>query len=104
MISKSRRTFMVQTAGMCAALAVTQGAQAADPLVDEKSEQAKNYGYHSKATSVDAAHFPTYKAGQQCSSCRFYTGTGNSASGPCMMFPGKTVAAEGWCALYAKKS
>jgi hypothetical protein len=104
MVSHARRTFMIRTIGLCAALAAAQGAQAAAPLVDENDPAAKGLGYRAKASSVDPAHSPKYQAGQKCANCRFYTGAAGDASGPCPMFAGKAVAAEGWCNVYAKRA
>lgn len=104
MTSHARRTFMIRTAGLCAALAVAQGVKAAPPLVDENDPAAAGLGYRAKASTVDAAHFPKYQAGQKCANCRFYTGASNEAAGPCPMFPGKSVSADGWCNVYAKRA
>ncbi|MCA7932536.1 high-potential iron-sulfur protein [Burkholderia cepacia] len=102
MISRTRRTFIVQTAGLCAALAAGAGAFAAAPLVDENDAAAKTLGYRAKATTIDAGKFPKYQAGQTCSNCRFYKAVAGESSGTCPMFGGKAVAAEGWCNVYAK--
>ncbi|WP_233344271.1 high-potential iron-sulfur protein [Burkholderia cepacia] len=102
MISRTRRTFIVQTAGLCAALAAGTGAFAAAPLVDENDSAAKTLGYRAKAMTVDAGKFPKYQAGQTCSNCRFYKAGAGESSGTCPMFGGKAVAAEGWCNVYAK--
>ncbi|WP_179401137.1 high-potential iron-sulfur protein [Burkholderia guangdongensis] len=104
MVSHARRTFMIRTVGLCAALAALQDARAAAPLVDENDPTAKGFGYRAMADTVDATHFTQYQAGQKCENCRFYTGAANDTSGPCMMFPGKAVSAEGWCSVYAKRS
>ncbi|MFX1676401.1 high-potential iron-sulfur protein [Paraburkholderia sp. A2WS-5] len=104
MVSQARRTFMIHTVGLCAALAVAQRAQAGAPPVDENDPAAKGLGYRAKASTVDAAHFPKYQAGQKCANCRFYTGAANEPSGPCPMFPGKAVSADGWCNVYAKRA
>lgn len=108
MAHQNRRTFILQAACLCAglgsALATTRSALAAAPLVDENDPAAKALGYHAKASSVDAAKSPKYHAGQRCANCRFYTGGAQDASGPCPMFPGKAVAADGWCNVYAPKA
>ncbi|TAM05265.1 MAG: High potential iron-sulfur protein [Paraburkholderia sp.] len=103
MISKARRVFMIQSIGVCASLAIAQGAKADVPLVDENDAAAKGLGYHANAGTVDAAHTPKYQAGLKCANCRFFKGASNEASGTCPMFPGKNVAAEGWCNVYAKR-
>jgi len=104
MFYQNRRTFILHAAGVCAALATARSAFAAAPLVDESDPAAKPLGYHAKASTVDAAQFPKYHAGQHCGNCRFYTGGAHDASGPCPMFPGKAVAADGWCNVYAPKA
>jgi hypothetical protein len=64
---------------------------------------------HAEMVSVDD---PTAKAlqytekstmeGKSCSNCNFYSGTGG-ASGPCAIFPGKEVAADGYCSSWISK-
>jgi len=95
---------MIHTVGVCAALLAAQRAEAAAPLVDESDPAAKGLGYRAKASAVDASHFPKYQAGQKCANCRFYTGATGEASGPCPIFPAKSVAADGWCNVYAKRA
>jgi len=41
--------------------------------------------------------------GKSCSNCMLYQG-GTAASGPCPVFPGKEVAATGWCKSWAAKA
>jgi hypothetical protein len=43
------------------------------------------------------------KAGQSCSGCNLYQG-GSEAMGPCPIFPGKEVAAAGWCKSWVAKA
>jgi hypothetical protein len=38
-----------------------------------------------------------------CSSCRFYI-KNDVAWGPCNLFPGKAVAAQGWCKGWVAKA
>ncbi|KVC47907.1 High potential iron-sulfur protein [Burkholderia ubonensis] len=104
MISRHRRTFLVRTAGLCAALATGTRTFAAAPLVDENDATAKTLGYRAKATTVDAGKFRKYQAGQTCENCRFYKAAAGESSGACPMFGGKAVAAEGWCIVYAKRA
>ena len=103
MISHHRRHFILQAAGLCAALASADVVLAAPPAVDENDSAASSLGYRAKATSVDTAKFPRYHAGQTCANCRFYTGAAGEAAGPCPMFPGKSVSADGWCNVYAPR-
>ena len=43
------------------------------------------------------------KPDQTCKNCQFYTLQGDGATGKCQLFPVGLVAAEGWCASWAKK-
>ena len=70
-------------------------------------------GFHSTAyATMLSADDPTAKAlaytdkstveGKSCSNCMLYQG-GTAATGPCPIFPGKEVAATGWCKSWAAK-
>lgn len=72
------------------------------PLAED-DPSAKALGYVEDATTVDAAKYPRYEAGQACSNCALYMG-GDAAQGACSIFPGKAVAAAGWCSVYAPKA
>ncbi|GAA5218846.1 high-potential iron-sulfur protein [Corallincola platygyrae] len=41
--------------------------------------------------------------GQNCENCMHLTGNAGDEWRPCNLFPGKLVAAEGWCAGWVKK-
>lgn len=71
-------------------------------------------GYHGSASAeMVSPDDPTAKAleytehstheGQSCSKCNLYQG-GAAASGPCPIFPGKDVAATGWCKSWVAKA
>lgn len=99
----TRRVFMMQVAaGGTALVAASAHAQAA-PMVNEKDAQAMSLGYAADTTKVDAKKYPKHAATQLCSNCALYTGKAGEASGPCGIFPGKHVAAKGWCSAWAKK-
>lgn len=55
-----------------------------------------------KMPQDQAQYQDTPKNGQRCDGCRFYV-PGDGDSGKCQVVAG-TVAAEGWCALYAPTS
>jgi outer membrane biosynthesis protein TonB len=80
-------------------------AQPAAQLVrlTEDDPAAAALGYKNDASSVDKAKYPQYKAGQQCRNCTLYSGAADAAYGPCSIYPGKEVNANGWCATYAPK-
>ena len=54
---------------------------------------AKALSYTDKSTT----------AGQSCANCQLYQG-GTAATGPCPIFPGKDVAAAGWCKSWVAKA
>jgi hypothetical protein len=103
MKNSNRRVFMLQVAAGSAVLAAGAAQAQGAPLVNEKDAQAVAMGYAADTTKVDAKKFPKHAATQKCSNCALYTAPANSASGPCGIFPGKAVAANGWCNAYVKK-
>ncbi len=98
----SRRVFLMQTVatGAAVSLATLSGsAFAANPMLTEADPSAKALGYVTDATKTKD---PKHLAGQQCSGCNFYKGAGKT--GACALFPGKDVAATGWCKSFVKKA
>lgn len=78
-------------------------AAAAGGLLDPASQQAKALGYVHDAKTVDAKANPMYKPGQYCHNCIQYTGKAGEKQGPCNLFPGKVVNADGWCKVWVLK-
>jgi hypothetical protein len=78
------------------------------PLVAETDPMAKSLGYHADATKVDikkwAKRAPPAGKEQFCHSCILYNGgkPTTEKQGPCALFAGKAVAANGWCNSWAK--
>ena len=113
-LSPSRRTFLFTTLGAAGlAIASLTGlrarvarAQAAQglPHLSPNEPLAKALGYANSAGQVDRTRYPTYKPGDTCSKCRFYQGTAGQAWGPCQIFAGKSVSAQGWCASFMVKT
>ena len=64
------------------------------PLVDPESAQAQALQYVSESEKGD----------QNCESCTLYTGVAGEAQGPCPLFPGSAVHANGWCSAYVAKA
>lgn len=62
-------------------------------MVSVDDPTAKALAYTEKSTTE----------GQTCANCSLYQG-GGAASGPCPIFPGKDVAAAGWCKSWVAKS
>ncbi|MGN6226298.1 high-potential iron-sulfur protein [Dyella sp.] len=103
--NESRRRFLKIAAGTAAAAVVVgtlpRLARAADlPHVSESDPTAKALGYVEDAS---ATKDPKHKAGDTCANCQFYSG-GATGYGPCQLFPGKSVAAKGWCVSHAAKA
>jgi hypothetical protein len=103
-MKNSRRTFMMTVAAGGAAFALASRAQAADPLLDEKSPQAAALGYVADTAKADGKKYPKHAADQGCHNCALFQGKATDASGPCALFPGKQVAAKGWCSAWNKKA
>lgn len=104
----SRRGFVAATLAAAGSASVggllrTVDAQAADlPPVDESEATAKALKYVHNATKADQAA----RGGDDrfCSNCQFYTGNEGQEWGPCSLFPGKSVNANGWCNAWALKA
>jgi hypothetical protein len=105
---KSRRIFLIKSIGAAIALpaagqALAQGAPA---KVDPKDPAAAALGYVEDTTKADAKKFPKWAKEQVCSNCQLYVAKGAAADGVgnCSIFPGKLVAAKGWCSAWVKKA
>ena len=46
---------------------------------------------------------PNYQEGQTCANCVQIQGNDGDAWRPCAIFPGKLVAADGWCSVWVAK-
>jgi hypothetical protein len=86
------------------ATAAAPAAAGALPMLDEKDATASALSYVADASRVDKAKSPNFVAGSLCSNCVQYKADATSEAGPCTIFPGKNVAAKGWCTAYAKKA
>ncbi len=77
-------------------------AQANLPKLSLTDPVGKALMYTENAATVDKTKAPTFKPGSNCANCVQIQG----ASGdwrPCTAFPGKLVAAKGWCSAWAAK-
>ena len=79
-------------------IAVRAGAEDL-PKLSEDDPTAKALGYVHDATTVDAS---VRAAENFCSNCQLYQSDGEW--GPCAIFPGKAVAAKGWCKSWIPRS
>ncbi len=104
----TRRRFLATVAVAVPAGAVLMNvATAADlPILDVNDPSAKALLYVPDAKTVDrknplAARFVD---GQHCANCMLIQGKDGEVNRPCAIFPGKLVAATGWCSAWAKKA
>jgi len=114
----SRRRFLAQVAmavpagavlldvvvNQASAQAAAPAAPAKLPRLEESDPSAKALGYVDDISRVDrksplAARFAP---GQECDKCSQMQGKVGDAYRPCAIFPGKLVAAKGWCSVWAK--
>lgn len=78
-----------------AALMKDQVAWAGDlPQLDVKDAQAQALGYVHKSEQSE----------QLCINCQLYQGEADKEWGPCAIFPGKAVNANGWCRSWVVKA
>ena len=90
---KSRRAILKGILGIpVVAIAGFQSTSYA-AMVSVDDPTAKALAYTEKSTME----------GQTCANCSLYQG-GGAAAGPCPIFPGKDVAAAGWCKSWVAKS
>jgi High potential iron-sulfur protein len=78
-------------------------AQGSAPHLDEKDSLAVSMGYVHDYKKLDPNKVPQFKPGSKCSNCVQLTGKEGDAWRPCNLFPGKLVAAEGWCKVWVLK-
>jgi High potential iron-sulfur protein len=71
--------------------------------LDASDTTAKALSYVADASKVDAATHPTFKAGQRCATCLQYQGKATDQTAGCTIFPGHSVAAAGWCQVWAQR-
>lgn len=88
-------------AGGAALLPAPQVQAAGEPHLDVKDPAAVALGYVEKAASVDVKKYPGFQTGSSCENCAQLQGSAGSAYRPCTLFPGKLVAAAGWCSGWA---
>jgi len=102
----SRRLFLRNVAmSVPAGAVVMQGVAHAQglPKLTTDDPTAMALGYTEDASTVDAAKWPIFKSGSDCANCLQIQGNDGDADRPCAIFPGKTVAAKGWCSVWVAK-
>jgi hypothetical protein len=105
----SRRRFLGSTLTAFFALRLMRGAGALaaapgaprTPLA-EKDAAAMAVDYQQDARAVDPRLFPNYRKGQTCATCALIE-FGTARMRGCALFPGKLVAAGGWCSNWQQR-
>ncbi len=93
-----RRHAGMGAAAMRAAAVVPRRGRAAElPLLDVHDPTAVALGYVEDAAAVDAKKYSSFSPGASCANCMQLQGKAGEAYRPCAVFPGKLVAAAGWC-------
>jgi hypothetical protein len=95
----------VMLCGAAGVLGSAREARAADlPHLSPDDPTAKALGYQEDNKKVEKKKYPTYAAGQQCSTCMQFQGKPGDAYAGCNIFAGKAVNASGWCQVWVKKA
>ncbi|UCG71350.1 MAG: high-potential iron-sulfur protein [Chromatiales bacterium] len=103
----SRRNFLKSLAVAVpagSALLQVEVVYAADlPKLDPADPAAKALLYVHDAADVDTSNpmAARFEAGQNCANCVQIQGEDGAEWRPCGIFPGKSVAAAGWCSVWA---
>lgn len=75
------------------------------PKLDESDTMAQALGYTQDASKVDPQQFPSRAAADNgnefCRTCVHYQAPPDTEWGPCTIFRGKLVNADGWCSAWA---
>jgi High potential iron-sulfur protein len=103
---QARRGFLrFATAGVAAApFGVCLGRVVhAQERVEEDDELAQQVGYRHDAADVDPNEWPDYEDGETCANCQLYHGEEGAEWGPCDIFAGALVSANGWCVTWLEK-
>lgn len=103
----ARRKFIQLSAVAAAGCLVQAGreAQAQDlPQLSTDDPMANAMKYTHDSSTVAAAARANPAPDQSCANCALVQGNDGDAWRPCQIFPGKAVAAAGWCSVWAPKA
>ena len=102
-----RRKFIQLSAVAAAGCFMQPGreARAGDlPHLSVDDPMAVAMKYTEDASSVDPSARNNPAAEQNCANCALIQGNDGDEWRPCQIFPGKAVAAAGWCSVWAPKA
>ena len=103
----ARRQFIQLSAVAAAGCFINPGREAVAgelPQLSEDDPMAKAMKYVHDASKVDPATRNNPAPEQNCANCALVQGNDGDAWRPCQIFPGKAVAAAGWCSVWAPKA
>ena len=103
----ARRQFIQLSAVAAAGCFINPGREAAAgdlPQLSEDDPMAQAMKYTHDASTVDPSTRNNPAPDQNCANCALIQGTDGDAWRPCQIFPGKAVAAAGWCSVWAPKA
>ena len=103
----ARRKFLQLSAVAAAGCIAGTGREALAedlPKVSEDDPMAQAMKYTHDASTVDPSTRNNPAADQSCANCALIQGEDGAAWRPCQIFPGKAVAAAGWCSVWAPKA
>jgi hypothetical protein len=72
------------------------------PALDPHESTAVTLGFINDSAKVDSAANPAHTADQSCANCEQFLGKPSDIRGGCVLFPGKSVPAAGWCKVWRK--
>lgn len=73
------------------------------PHLSSTSPTAMSLGYVEDTATADQQKFPKHQTTQRCANCKQYQGSSGAEYGPCTLYPGNAVNANGWCSGYVAK-
>ena len=101
--SISRRNFLSGMAAVPAATVLVSRVGADElPRITEDDPVAVALKYVHDVADVDPAT-PRFDPSQNCANCAQIQGEEGAQWRPCAIFPGKSVAANGWCSVWVAK-
>jgi hypothetical protein len=71
--------------------------------LDDPTAKALFYVHDAAEIDTSVAGYERYEEGQSCENCIQLQGEAGAEWRPCALFPGKLVAAAGWCSVWTKK-
>lgn len=104
--SHNRREALKRMGMIAATLAVSRfnlAAAAELTHLSSTNPAAVSLGYVEDTTTADQQKFPKHQTTQRCAACKQYQGSAGAQYGPCTLYPGNAVNANGWCSGYVAR-